>query len=60
MSERKKLVPKDLSKIKSKEAANKTGKANIPKIAVIKKLQIVKGNLKNDIPVVLRLIIVVI
>jgi len=43
ISDKKKLVPKLRSKTNNKHAANKTGNAKTPKIAVNKKAHIVKG-----------------
>ena len=54
MSDKKNEVPKLLSIIKSKAADNKTGKEITPITAVMKKAQIVNGNLVIDIPLVLK------
>ena len=58
MSDKKKEVPKLLSIINIKAADNKTGNEITPITAVIKKAQIVSGNLVKDIPFVLKLITV--
>ena len=58
ISDRKNDVPKLLSKINNNAADRSTGKDTIPMIAVIKKAQIVRGNLVIDIPLVLKLITV--
>ena len=60
MSDRKKDVPKLLSIISNRAAESSTGKDTTPIIAVMKKAQIVSGNLEKLIPLVLKLITVTI
>ena len=58
ISDKKKDVPKLLSKINNNAAENKTGNETIPIIAVKKKVQTVNGSLVIVIPLVLMLITV--
>src|SRR5690606_11676666 len=58
--DKKKDVPKLLSIISNRTAANSAGKETTPTIAVIKNAQMVRGNLVMDIPIVLILIVVAI
>src|SRR5680860_522735 len=60
ISDKKKEVPKLLSIMRSRTAANSTGKETTPTMAVIRKAQMVKGNRVMDMPFVLRLITVTI
>ena len=55
MSDRKNEVPKLLSIINKSAADNNTGNEITPIMAVIKNAQIVRGNLKKVIPLVLKL-----
>ena len=60
MSDKKKLVPANLSIINNSAAESKTGKESTPRIAVTKNVHIVSGILVIVIPCVLKLITVTI
>ncbi len=60
MSDKKKLVPKDLSKINNKAAPNKTGNDKTPRMAVKKNVQMVNGKRVILMPLVRKLMMVTI